>query len=252
MVWLYPLTEDEAATLLARRVTGLPPTFAKLCYVLSGGLPRELLRIARALFTTDGARSGTATLADATRHVIAGEMRALKHRALACASSLTVSAAPRLFRLLNDYQWPMNRLNAAADHHRQAIIYSILGDVSLLCDGTAGRVSRARQRRRPVRVRSLRQSPRQPLLPADCLSAVHRHLGRDYRLEDVPLVLRDLSRACIALGTNPYLSALLVGAARKQLANAKFPGFTDACVPSFLSQATAPSSAGRRSPPARR
>jgi hypothetical protein len=238
MVWLDPLTEDEAATLLARRVIGLPPTFAKLCYVLSGGLPRELLRIARALFTTDGARSGTATLADTTRHVIAGEMRALKHRALACAASLTVSAAPRLFRLLNDDQWPMNRLNAAADHHRQAVIDSILGDVSLLWDGDG----RAGFREPGKDVDPFTSEVCDSLLASlyFLLTVYQLFTGTstgDYRLEDVPLVLRDLSRACIALGTNPYLSALLVGAARKQLANAKFPGFTDACAPSFLSQA---------------
>jgi hypothetical protein len=50
--------------------------------------------------------------------------------------------------------------------------------------------------------------------------------------------LRDLSRACLALGSNPYLAALLVGAACEQLAAAGYPEFTITCAPSFLSEAT--------------
>ena len=61
---------------------------------------------------------------------------------------------------------------------------------------------------------------------------------RDGWLDDVPLALQDLSRACLALGTNPYLAALLVGAAREQLAVAGYPEFTITCAPSFLSEAT--------------
>ena len=50
MVWIDSFTLNDVTKLLDDRVTGLPRTFIKLCYVLSGGLPRELLRIARAIF----------------------------------------------------------------------------------------------------------------------------------------------------------------------------------------------------------
>jgi hypothetical protein len=42
-----PLRLSESATLLRRRVIGMPPPFAGLCHALSGGLPRELIRAAR-------------------------------------------------------------------------------------------------------------------------------------------------------------------------------------------------------------
>jgi len=243
MVWLDPLTESQAADLLARRVTGLPPTFAELCYVLSGGLPRELLRVARALFTTDGAKSGTATLADATRHVIDGEVRALKHRALASAAALTVSAAPGLFRLLSDDQWPMSRIDAAASHPGQhAIINRILGDVSVLWagDGRAGFSEQGKD------VAPFTSEVCDSLLASLYFLLTVRQLftatpdNRDDWLDDVPDALRDLSRACVALGTNPYLAALLVDEARKRLAAKGYPEFTITCVPSFLSGATHP------------
>jgi hypothetical protein len=241
MVWLDPLTESQAADLLARRVTGLPPTFAKLCYVLSGGLPRELLRVARALFTTDGAKSGKATLADATRHVIEGEVRALKHRALASAAALTVSAAPGLFRLLSDDQWPMSRIDAAASHPGQhAIINRILGDVSVLWagDGRAGFSEAGKD------VAPFTSEVCDSLLASLYFLLTVRQLftatpdNRDDWLDDVPNALRDLSRACVALGTNPYLAALLVDEARKRLGAKRYPEFTITCVPSFLSGAT--------------
>jgi hypothetical protein len=52
MTWVSPFDLSEAQDLLDRRVIGLHPAFIALCYVLSGGLPQDLLRIARAIFTT--------------------------------------------------------------------------------------------------------------------------------------------------------------------------------------------------------
>ncbi len=43
------LTFDESKAVLARRVLGLPTPFHALCHCLSGGLPRDLIRVAREL-----------------------------------------------------------------------------------------------------------------------------------------------------------------------------------------------------------
>jgi energy-coupling factor transporter ATP-binding protein EcfA2 len=43
------LTLDGSRHLLGRRVLGLPEAFLCLCYVLSAGLPRDLIRVARAM-----------------------------------------------------------------------------------------------------------------------------------------------------------------------------------------------------------
>lgn len=49
IVAVAPLTFDEAIALLRRRVIGLPIRFAALCYALSLGLPRDLIRYCRSL-----------------------------------------------------------------------------------------------------------------------------------------------------------------------------------------------------------
>jgi hypothetical protein len=51
MVWIEELTLQEAATLLDGRVLAMPAAFIALCYALSGGLPRDLLRVARAVIS---------------------------------------------------------------------------------------------------------------------------------------------------------------------------------------------------------
>jgi hypothetical protein len=47
-----PLDLRAARQLLEGRVIGLPYPFTALCYVLSGGVPREPMRTARAVFHT--------------------------------------------------------------------------------------------------------------------------------------------------------------------------------------------------------
>jgi hypothetical protein len=152
MIWVDALSLDDAARLLDRRVIGLPAGFVVLCYLLSGGLPRELLRIARAVFTTrDHDRGGAApplpgrpvTLAEATRHVVDEEISALKKRTLANAARLDRTATPTLLRMLADPDWPACSLadeghqadgpangGARANQDRLDSIEKVLGDVS--------------------------------------------------------------------------------------------------------------------------
>ena len=60
LVPVGPMTYRHSEQLLFKRVTGVPRTFIALCHVLAGGLPRDLVRAARALIDaspTDGERS---------------------------------------------------------------------------------------------------------------------------------------------------------------------------------------------------
>jgi type II secretory pathway pseudopilin PulG len=57
-----PLNFDEAVQLLRRRVVGMAPPFVGLCYVLSGGLPRELIRTAREAVAVAQKPTGSAEL----------------------------------------------------------------------------------------------------------------------------------------------------------------------------------------------
>ena len=53
-----PLTLNEAEGLLRRRVVGMPLPFQALCFVMSGGLPRELIRCARDVTAAAAAGDG--------------------------------------------------------------------------------------------------------------------------------------------------------------------------------------------------
>jgi hypothetical protein len=66
--------------LLARRILNLPDPFLCLCHVLSGGLPRDLIRIARAMFQADGAAGKPATIREMARR-LAHQEAAAKIRA---------------------------------------------------------------------------------------------------------------------------------------------------------------------------
>jgi hypothetical protein len=70
--------------------------------VLSGGLPREVLRLARAVFTSTGDSRDPITLEQATAHVVAGEIRALEHRTMASTASLDTGALPGLLTMLGN------------------------------------------------------------------------------------------------------------------------------------------------------
>lgn len=103
MVWVEPLDLPTARKLLNQRVIGLPAGFIELCYVLSGGLPKDLLRIARTISAIKNGTSGaTPELADAVAAAITDELAGLAHRAMADAVSLEIPAAPGLLKLLSD------------------------------------------------------------------------------------------------------------------------------------------------------
>ena len=263
MVWLEPLGLNEAGELLDSRVTGLPASFLALCYVLSGGLPRELLRVARAIFTTPGAQpaasngqaagdAGGVTLAAAARHVIESETRALKHRTLATAVSLDISAAPDLLELLTDDDWPKHWVDGRRERH--AATEHILDDVSLLwAGGKRQRFADPEKRKVAAVTAGVCDSLLAGLYflltvldlftgPPDLVDGLawsggetcHERGRTQPWLKENP-VLRDLARAHIALGTSPYLAAGLIGAAREQLS--MHPGFTAGIRPCFLGQA---------------
>ena len=251
MVWIEPLDLPEAGDLLEHRVIGLPAAFIALCYVLSGGLPRDLLRVARAIFTIHGGRTRTKVeLAEAAHHVIKDEIRALKHRAMAHAASLEIPASPDVLNLLGAEDWPMKYLNDSPGHtaHQPVKVETVLGDLSRLWAGTGWE-----RFARP-------QEPVAPLTAEICDSflaglyflltvyqlftaesnMVMRFAARQAadgtcNLEGHP-VLRDLARARANLGVNPYLASTLIRRTRRTLSrHTDHPGLYTDIKPHFLS-----------------
>lgn len=266
MVWLEPLGPNDACKFLDQRVTGLPACFIALIYVLSGGLPRELVRIARAIFPDSGgqperwedpSRPVAVRLADAAKHVIDAEIRALKHRTLASTAALEVSGSAKLLKLLTDESWPeclLGPYGLFLGHHDP--VAGVLDEVSSLCETAVPR--------RPASS----DSGGDDLFTAEVCDSFlaglyflltarqlftagaglvtrlacedrdgHRHheQGNDDWLNDRAPVLRYLAGARIALGVSPYLATSLIHEAR---GNPGHPGprFAPDIEPRFLNQ----------------
>ncbi len=92
MIWVDPLPFHDAVNFIDSWVSGMPVWHTALCYVLSGGLPRELSRITRAVLTAAD-HDRELTLAEATRRVTDEEIVAFTHRAMASAVALDNGAA---------------------------------------------------------------------------------------------------------------------------------------------------------------
>jgi hypothetical protein len=93
MVWVDALPFHEAAVFLDGIVSGMPAAVIALCYALSGGLPRELSRIARAVVGSGEGSPAALTVEQATRQVTNAEIEAFTRRAMASATLLDNGAA---------------------------------------------------------------------------------------------------------------------------------------------------------------
>jgi hypothetical protein len=244
MVWVESLTPHKAAELLDSRAPGMPAAFIALCYVLSGGLPRELLRIARAIFTSPGNEGGPISLASAVEHVIEGEYEALRHRALASAASLDIAATSGWLRKLPGAPWQQRLQHRPEPRGIQAAMDDLLRQWSGL---------RHRQPSNQVHKHSggLGQETDEAALAADVhdsftaglyflltvydlfaagAKVVNKVAGRPGQaresgdsggiagwLNDCESVLRDLADARAALGVSPYVAAAYIDEARRKL-----------------------------------
>lgn len=92
MIRCQYLTFEEAAALLNRRIIGLPLPFVAVCYSISGGLPRDLIRTARQM--QHCVRDGAVNVFAVLHRIIAGEVRA-KADATALATQRAASCEER-------------------------------------------------------------------------------------------------------------------------------------------------------------
>jgi hypothetical protein len=130
MIWVEPLRFCEAREMLDARVIGLPQRLIALCYVLSGGLPRELLRVARSVVRAvqvlqkdvDG-HDGPDVLDAVIDAVIKDEITALKHRALASAA-VDANGVIGLVEKLTDRHWPWDTARPGHDPDLAAVLGS--------------------------------------------------------------------------------------------------------------------------------
>jgi hypothetical protein len=83
IISVAPMTFKEAQELLDLRVTGVPRPFLALCHVLAGGVPRELIRAARALIhVAGGPGSEVLDLPRVTRRLIKVRCEVMRQEAI--------------------------------------------------------------------------------------------------------------------------------------------------------------------------
>ncbi|NYT96408.1 P-loop NTPase fold protein [Salinispora sp. H7-4] len=106
VVRLPVLQIDQSQDLLARRLVGVPTAFIALCHCLSGGIPRDLIRSARALI--DSRRSlHEDHLTPLAHELVHQEIQRLKSGLISRVhTELKGSAAVRHLQRLADPDWP--------------------------------------------------------------------------------------------------------------------------------------------------
>jgi hypothetical protein len=103
VVRLRPLTLRESVDLLRHRVAGVPDPFWILCHCMAGGMPRDVLRMARTMLDVHRESAGPSPLPGMAERLVALEVQAVKrgfqHQAAA-------EPDPVLPELLADAAWP--------------------------------------------------------------------------------------------------------------------------------------------------
>jgi hypothetical protein len=103
LVPVGPMTYRNSEQLLFKRLTGVPRPFIALCHVLAGGLPRDLIRTARALIAAAPA-AGEKSLPDTAADLIHRELDSLRQVSVRQLSEN--SASGPLLAALHDRDWP--------------------------------------------------------------------------------------------------------------------------------------------------
>jgi hypothetical protein len=111
-----PMSYRDSEQLLFKRVTGAPRPFIALCHVLAGGLPRDLVRAARALIDVTG-DAGEKTLPDTARDLIRRELESIRQVSLRRLAE-NADLGP-LLEALHEHHWPGTTPRQFTDAARQ-------------------------------------------------------------------------------------------------------------------------------------
>jgi hypothetical protein len=112
VVRLRPLSLRESVDLLRHRVSGVPDPFWILCHCMAGGMPRDVLRMARGMLDWHLASPGPTDLPAMAKWLVATEVEAVKRGFQHQAAAEPDQTLPEL---LADAEWPGTDLAAAAE-----------------------------------------------------------------------------------------------------------------------------------------
>jgi hypothetical protein len=96
IVHMPPLAFNESIALLRQRVIGLPVPYLALCHVLSGGLPRDLIRVARSVIAAKP-DDGDGKLAEITTALVERELEQRVRAVSVVASGLRLEPEASAF-----------------------------------------------------------------------------------------------------------------------------------------------------------
>ena len=114
MIRVDRLSLTDVRELLRRRVAGISDPFIALCYVLSGGLPRDVLRTARALVEVRSGERGE--IGDMANALVTRELSLIKQTLLrGITGEDKASGSQNLVKDLVDQSWPEDLMKAASE-----------------------------------------------------------------------------------------------------------------------------------------
>ncbi len=112
LVAVGPMIYRHSEQLLFKRVTGVPRPFTALCHVLAGGLPRDLVRTARALIDVTSTNDGK-SLPDTASDLIRRELESLRQVSVRQLAENVSTGS--LLAALYDPNWPGTTLDQFTD-----------------------------------------------------------------------------------------------------------------------------------------
>jgi hypothetical protein len=121
LVPVGPMTYRHSEQLLSKRLTDVPRPFIALCHVLAGGLPRDLVRAARALIDVTPT-NGDKSLLETATNLIGRELESLRQTSI---------------RQLAENGGPGELLAALYDRHWPGVTQCQFGDAALQMTGAA-------------------------------------------------------------------------------------------------------------------
>lgn len=123
IVHLRPMLMSDSVALLRNRVSGVPSRFWMLCHCLAGGMPRDVLRVARTMFELHRRSTAGSDLDAVATQLVSLEVHAVKR------GFSRVAAEGGDPKLMADDSWPRitsDGLRAAADEQASTALAAAL------------------------------------------------------------------------------------------------------------------------------
>ncbi|MFG3558352.1 P-loop NTPase fold protein [Micromonospora sp. NPDC047557] len=107
VVHLRPMLMSDSVALLRHRLSGVPSCFWMLCHCLAGGMPRDVLRVARMMFELHRRSTVGNELDAVAAQLVALEVQAVKRGfQQRLARDVAEGGDPKLAKVMYDPHWP--------------------------------------------------------------------------------------------------------------------------------------------------